>query len=102
MLEIDSPIVFGQSFGGMVAMHFAVHHPSGLSKLILSSTAAQFHLSETVKIMRGLGGERAAEVSHQFFSNPSQNTYDTYGEVCLPLDSKTLTRQKQPPSVNAL
>ena len=87
ILGIDSPIVFGQSFGGMVAMHFAARHPSGLSKLILSSTAAQFRLDETMKIMRQLGGERAAEVSHQFFSNPSQSAYDTYGEVCLPLYS---------------
>jgi len=86
-LGIDSPVVFGQSFGGMVAMHFAARHPARLSKLILSSTAAQFRLDETVKIMRELGGERAAEVSHQLFSNPSQGAYDTYGKVCLPLYS---------------
>ena len=86
-LGIDSPIVFGQSFGGMVAMHFAARHPARLSKLILSSTAAQFRLDETVKIMRELGGDHAAEVAHKFFSNPSQGAYDTYGEVCLPLYS---------------
>ena len=33
-LGIESPIVFGQSFGGMVAMHFAARHPARLSKLI--------------------------------------------------------------------
>ena len=86
-LGIDSPIVFGQSFGGMVAMHYAARHPTGVSKLILSSTAAQFRLDETVKMMRKLGGDRPAEVARQFFSNPSQNTYDTYGKVCLPLYS---------------
>ena len=86
-LGIESPIVFGQSFGGMVAMHFAARHPARLSKLILSSTAAQFRLDETVKIMRELGGDHAAEVAHKFFSNPSQGAYDTYGEVCLPLYS---------------
>ena len=90
-LGIGSPIVFGQSFGGMVAMHFAARHPARLSKLILSSTAAQFRLDETVKKMRELGGDRAAEASHQFFSNPSQAAYDTYGEVCLPLYSNPNT-----------
>jgi proline iminopeptidase len=75
----------------MVAMHFAARHPARLSKLILSSTAAQFRLDETVKKMRELGGDRAAEVSHQFFSNPSQAAYDTYGEVCLPLYSNPNT-----------
>ncbi len=86
-LGVDSPTVFGQSFGGMVAMHYAASHPTGVSKLILSSTAAQFRLDETVKIMRKLGGVRAAEVAHQFFSHPSQNAYSAYGEVCLPLYS---------------
>ena len=86
-LGIDTPIIFGQSFGGMVAMHYAARHPKTVSKLILSSTAAQFRLDETEKMMRKLGGDHAAEVARQFFSNPSQAAYDTYGEVCLPLYS---------------
>ena len=86
-LGIDAPVVFGQSFGGMVAMHYAARHPAGLSKLILSSTAAQFRLDETMKMMRQLGGDHAAEVARQFFSTPSQAAYDTYGEACLPLYS---------------
>ena len=86
-LGIDSPVVFGQSFGGMVAMHYAARHPTGVSKLILSSTAAQFRLDETVKMMSKLGGDDAAEVARQFFSNPSQDAYDAYSKVCLPLYS---------------
>lgn len=53
-LGIDAPVLFGQSFGGMVAMHYAARHPASLSKLILSSTAAQFRLDETMKMMRQL------------------------------------------------
>ena len=86
-LGINKPIVFGQSFGGMVAMHYAARHPTEISKLILSSTAAQFRLDETVKMMRKLGGDPAAEVAHKFFSNPSKAAYETYGKVCLPLYS---------------
>ena len=48
-LGINFPVVFGQSFGGMVAMHYAARYPSEVSKLILSSTAAQFRLDDTVK-----------------------------------------------------
>ena len=87
ILGVDSPIVFGQSFGGMVAMHHAARYPKSVSKLILSSTAAQFRLDETEKMMRKLGGDYAAEVAYQFFSKPSQAAYDTYGKVCLPLYS---------------
>ena len=86
-LGINKPIVFGQSFGGMVAMHYAARHPTDISKLVLSSTAARFHLDETVKMMRKVGGDAAAEVAYQFFSNPSQSAYETYGKVCLPLYS---------------
>jgi proline iminopeptidase len=39
-LEIEKPIVMGQSFGGMVAMSYASRHPEHPGKLILSSTAA--------------------------------------------------------------
>ena len=86
-LGIKSPVVFGQSFGGMVAMHYAARHPAGISKLILSSTAAQFRLDETVKMMCKLGGEHAAKIAQQLFSKPSKAAYNKYGEVCLPLYS---------------
>lgn len=39
-LEIERPIVMGQSFGGFVAMAYAVRHPAHPGKLILSSTGA--------------------------------------------------------------
>jgi proline iminopeptidase len=39
-LGIERLVVFGASFGGMVALSYAVRHPGALSKLILSSTAA--------------------------------------------------------------
>ncbi len=86
-LGVDQPVVFGQSFGGMVAMHYAARHPEDISKLILSSTAAQFRLDETVKMMRKLGGETAATAAQKFFSKPSQAAYKTYEKVCLPLYS---------------
>lgn len=84
-LGIETPLVFGQSFGGMVAMHYAARYPDKLAKLILSSTAARFDLPATVQMARQLGGDRAADVAHRFFSDPSVEGYTEYGEVCLPL-----------------
>ncbi|MEQ3711149.1 MAG: alpha/beta hydrolase [Tateyamaria sp.] len=83
-LGIEKPVVFGQSFGGMVAMHYAARHPEGPSKVILSSTAAQFRLDAAVDMMRRLGGDAAAEASHAFFLAPSLERYEVYGETCLP------------------
>lgn len=84
-LGIQKPHVFGQSFGGMVAMHFAARHPERLAKLILSSTAARFLLEDTVAYATKLGGPDAGRVARDFFSNPSLEGYARYSDVCLPL-----------------
>ncbi len=84
-LGIEKPLVFGQSFGGMVAMHYAARHPQGPSKLVLSSTAARFDLPATVAKARDLGGDEAAVVAEAFFSDPTLKGYAKYGQVCLPL-----------------
>ena len=84
-LGISKPVVFGQSFGGMVAMHYGARYPSKPAKLILSSTAAQFRLDATEQMMRHLGGERPAELARAFFTAPSIELFEEYAAVCLPL-----------------
>lgn len=88
-LGIQKPVVFGQSFGGMVAMHYAARHPDAPSQLILSSTAACFLMEETAQMMTKLGGPRAAELAREFFGNPSVDVHAEYSEICLPLYSQT-------------
>lgn len=84
VLGIEKPVVFGQSFGGMVAMHYAARHPEGPSRVIPSSTAAQFRPDAAVDMMRRLAGDAAAEASRAFFSVPSLERYQVCGEMCLP------------------
>lgn len=84
-LSITRPLVFGQSFGGMVAMHYAARHPDGPERLILSSTAAKFLLDDTVAYTTKLGGTEAGQVARGFFSDPSIEGYARYSEICLPL-----------------
>ena len=57
-LEIDKPIVMGQSFGGMVAMAYATRHPEHPGKLILSSTSAAMHRyrARSVELFEQKGG----------------------------------------------
>ena len=84
-LGIKEPVVFGQSFGGMVAMRTATRHPDLASALILSSTAAHFELDATLEMALTLGGRDAATAARALFTNPSLDTYRTYAQVCLPL-----------------
>lgn len=84
-LGIRQPIVFGNSFGGMVAMSYGVRHPEGPGKLVLSSTAARLDLQATYVMMERLGGAAAREAAETFWTRPSQDTGEAYMATCLPL-----------------
>jgi proline iminopeptidase len=64
-LEIERPIVMGQSFGGFVAIAYATRHPEHPAKLILSSTAAQgqAHVERSIELFREYGGDEVAEMA---------------------------------------
>jgi len=84
-LGVTKPIVYGLSFGGMVAMSYAARHPDGPSKLILASTAAKLDLDATNRIMEQLGGPKAREVATRFWSDPTPEAAAEYMTVCMPL-----------------
>ncbi len=84
-LGIEKPVVFGQSFGGMVAMHYGARHPDGPSKLILSSTAARMRYDVTLDIFEKLGGKEARAVALRNWEETSEDAFEAYEQVCLPL-----------------
>ncbi len=84
-LGISKPVVYGNSFGGMVAISYAAQYPQHPSRLILSSTAARLRLSTTVALMGERGGERAREVAERFWTKPDEQAMQEYMDVCLPL-----------------
>ena len=57
-LDIEKPIVMGQSFGGFVAISYATRHPEHPGKLIFSSTAAQgqTHVERSIELFERAGG----------------------------------------------
>ena len=84
-MGIAKPVVFGQSFGGMVAMHYGARHPDGPSKLILSSTAARMRYDVTLDIFERLGGIEARAVAQRNWDDMSLEAFEEYERVCLPL-----------------
>jgi proline iminopeptidase len=84
-LGIDRPIVMGHSFGGMVAMAYAIRHPDHPGKLILSSTAAKQRLDRALVVFERLGGQTARDVAERFWNNPNEDTREDYLRICLPL-----------------
>jgi pimeloyl-ACP methyl ester carboxylesterase len=84
-LGIERPLVYGLSFGGMVAMSYAARHPQAPSKLVFSSTAARMDLAATYAMMARLGGPEAARIAEAFWTSPTAERATEYIEVCMPL-----------------
>jgi len=83
-LEIQRPIVIGNSFGGYVALSYATRYPEHPSKLILVGSAAHFRLDRALAVFERLGGARAADVARRFFADPMPN-FEEYIRVCFSL-----------------
>src|SRR5262249_23006410 len=55
-LELDHPIILGQSFGGVVALAVSARHPELPSKLVVSSSLARFRPDRAFPMFERLGG----------------------------------------------
>ena len=85
-LEIERPIVMGVSFGGYVAMSYALRHPGHPSKLILCSTAASPSKKEIqVKVFERLGGAEAGAAARAFLDDPTRDAAREFRRLCGPL-----------------
>ncbi len=84
-LEIERPVVVGNSFGGVVAMHYAARFPDHPSKLVLSSCSARFDLEATVAAFERLGGARAGVLARRFWTDEPDEARADYTRICTPL-----------------
>ena len=83
-LGIEKPVVYGNSFGGMVAMSYASRHPDLPAKLILSSTAARMRFDITYRMMEERGGSEAREIAERFWARGAEEDFADYLRVCMP------------------
>jgi proline iminopeptidase len=88
-LEIERPILLGQSFGGFVAAGVAARYPELPAKLILSSTSARIRKDRVLAMFERLGGAEARAAAERNFNSPSVETRDEYLRVCVPLYNPT-------------
>lgn len=92
-LDIVHPIVYGASFGGMVAMAYALRHPGHCAGLVLVSTSAQAsaHAEAKVAMFTRLGGDRAGALARRRFidGDASPEVLRSWLEIALPLYTRT-------------
>jgi proline iminopeptidase len=85
VLEIERPVVLGQSFGGMVAMAYATRHPEHPGGLILSSTSAKTRMDRVLATFERLGGPQARAAAQAYWACPDARTLPDYARLCFPL-----------------
>ena len=92
-LGIVKPIVYGASFGGMVAMTYATRHPAHAGKLALVSTSAQAtsHTDAKIAMFTRLGGAAAGELARRRFvdGDTSPELLKAWIDVAFPLYTQT-------------
>jgi proline iminopeptidase len=86
-LGIERPIVLGTSFGGYVAMVYAIRYPKHAAKLILVSTSARGTAIPARQVNMRAGFERvagkaAAQVAQKAFDERTPEAYEEYTRVC--------------------
>lgn len=86
-LGIELPIVYGQSFGAMVAMTYAIQHPAHPRALALVAATPVGHghtIERAVAAFRRVAGDAAADVYRRDAEKPSLETQEEWLRVCLP------------------
>jgi proline iminopeptidase len=97
VLGIERPIVFGASFGGFVALNYALRHAEHPAKLVLASTTARIHLDRALAMFDRLGGPEVRAVAERFFTEPTAKNREEYLEVCGPY----YAQRPRPPEIRA-
>lgn len=66
-LGLARPVVFGHSFGGMVALAYAVRHPGHAGALVLQSTIGRWDHERLIEGFRRAGGDEVAEIAERSY-----------------------------------
>jgi proline-specific peptidase len=95
-LELERVHILGHSWGGMLAMEYALTKPAGLASLILADTAASVPQWEAE--MRRLVAELPADVHETILEHEAAGTTDSseYREACLVYSRRHLSRRMEP------
>ena len=84
ILHIDRPIIFGHSFGSMVALEYAIRYPEHLERLILCNVIPKFDIDKTANAFYKLGGEQARRAFLNFCANATDESKKQYALHCAP------------------
>jgi pimeloyl-ACP methyl ester carboxylesterase len=88
-IEIERPMILGQSFGGVVALAVGARYPDLPSKLVVSSSLARFRPDRAFPMFERLGGPEVRAVAERHFSELSDESAEEFVRVALPVYNPT-------------
>jgi len=88
-LELDRPIILGQSFGGVVALAVSARNPDLPLKLIVSSSLAKFRPDRSFPMFERLGGPEVREVAERHFRELTDESAEEFLRICFPVYNTT-------------
>jgi proline iminopeptidase len=93
VVGIERPIVYGASFGGMVALAYSTRHPGHPGKLILVSTEARGHShpERRVAMFERLGGPEVGALARRRFveGRLDQEMMEAWVRLAFPIYTRT-------------
>jgi proline iminopeptidase len=100
-LGVTRPIVYGASFGGTVALAYAMRHPEHPAKLILVSAeaAGDTHLDRRVALFERFGGPEVGALARRRFLESQGHADPASVEAWLRLAFPLYTRTRRDPDV---
>lgn len=82
-LGIDRPVVWGFSFGGAIALNYAIRYPDHPAKLVVACSAGHIDPDASIRMFEQLGGADIAAVARTFYAAPA-DTWEEFFRVCSP------------------
>jgi proline iminopeptidase len=82
-LGIEHPVVFGVSFGGLIALNYALRYPAHPAKLLLVSVAARVNPESSIRTYHRLGGPAVRDAARRWYDSPADDV-EEFLRVCSP------------------
>jgi proline iminopeptidase len=82
-LGIERPVVLGVSFGGLIALSYAIRHPAHPAKLVLVSVSARINPESSIRMYERLGGPEARDAAERWYGSPADGV-EEFLRVCGP------------------
>lgn len=90
-LGIVTPVVWGTSFGGNIALNYAIRYPDHPARIVAACCGARINPDASIRMYEQLGGPDVAAAAARWYAAPAADL-DEFLRVCSPYFSTSPRR----------